>query len=73
MESNPLIKVKRTDKVEEFFRLDTMRAKMIAAGNSPEIVAQFLALLQTKYKITTSKGTVYEVLNTSEINPAARP
>lgn len=68
-----MIKVKRVDKPEEFFPLDTMRSKMIASGNSPVIVAEFLALLQTKLKITTSKGTVYEVMIMEEINPATRP
>jgi len=62
MANNPLIKIKRVDRAEEFFRLDALRSKLIAGGNPPETINSFLTSLLRDSKITTKAGTVYEVM-----------
>lgn len=62
MEDNPLIKIKRVGVTEEFFRLQTFRAKLVAAGHSPAAIAAFITRLRTEFKITTEKGTTYELM-----------
>jgi DnaJ-class molecular chaperone len=72
MEENPLIKIKKVGQTEEFFRLQTFRSKLAAAGHSPAAIAAFTTRLQTEFKITTEKGTTYEIMIMEEKPPKRR-